>query len=186
MTYSDSSWAAKDWALCKNHNVKHFWGGVESPVSEVQLCSQQSSRTCSPPRLIRWKTVFLITLGSLLGFSGDEAQEGESWSRYKSRGRYSEVWTFPLVSVESFPMLQIRVKYPPGVRCRGLWSGLLAGSLAGQRGLLRHFLMLPCAGSLLETSDEHWCERIQTMQWIRGGLCIKVTNPAMDHIHKGF
>lgn len=80
---------------------------------------------------------------------------GRKLEQAQSQGHYCEVWRFPLTAVESFAMLQIRAKYPPGVRCQGLWSDLLAGSLAGWRGLSRHFLMLSCAGILLETSDEH-------------------------------
>lgn len=106
----------------------------------------------NPPMSMLWKTLFLVTLGSLAAFSGDE---GQSWSRDRSWGHCCEVWTLLLMSVESFSMLQIGVRYPPGVGCRGLWSDLLAGSLIGWRGFLRHFPMLSFARSLLETSDQH-------------------------------
>lgn len=147
-----SSWAAKDWALYKNPNVRYFGCAVQSPVSEAQLCSRQSSRTCSPPQWILWKTRSLSPSGTCRAQGG---RGGRKLEQAQSQGHCCEVWTFPLMAVESFAMLQIRVKYPPGVRCQGLWSDLLAGSLAGWRGLLRHFLVLSCAGSLLETSDEH-------------------------------
>lgn len=140
VTYSNSSWAAEDWAVCRNQDVKCFgvklfWCRVEPGVYDVQLCSWRSNSTPSLRWLIRWKAVFVIALGSLSWFSDDGAQQGESWSRYRSGGHQCELWTFSLISVESFSMLQIGVKYTPGVWCSGWWSDLLAGSLAGWRGL---------------------------------------------------
>lgn len=148
--------AAEDQAVCKNHDVKYFdvklfWCWVEPAVYDVQLCSWRSSSTPSLRWLIHWKAVFVIALGSPSWFSDDEAQQGESWSRYRSRGHHCELWKFPLMSVESFSMLQIRVKYTPGVQCSGLWSDLLAGFISWPKGTL--------------TNCVSWCFCVQEAYW---------------------
>lgn len=87
MTYLEST---EHKAVCNNHHVRYFgvkpfrcW--AESTVYDAQLCSWRSSSTPSLLRLICWKAVFIIALGSPPCFSDSEVWQGEGRSRYRSQ-----------------------------------------------------------------------------------------------------
>lgn len=87
MTYSEST---EHQEVCKNHHVrcfgvKPFWCWAEPTVYNAQLCSRWSSSTPSLHRLICWKAVFVISLGSPPCFSDSEVWQGEGRSRYRSQ-----------------------------------------------------------------------------------------------------